>query len=385
MNFKTIVNNIKALGNIPLRNTPLEIREFLANFSFSNVSKQTIVKDAFNSNPYIYLVVDRIASECARLKRYFKDLEGNEISINDVKLLSLLDNPNQIDSQEEMYYRLFVNYLLLGDSYLVGNSGIVSNNIEELIVPTSSNVTINQDRAGLPKDYQINWFNTAFTAEKENVLHLYKPNMGRDDLEGFSPMDSSRKVWQSNNEVWASEASLHKNKGINGVLFGNGDRILRPDEQQQLQKQYDQRFTGTDNFGKVGVFSSKLGYLSMGMNPTDLKSIETRIEHLRTICAIYNVSSQLFGDVASTTFNNMEAAEKAFYTRAVLPLCYKIDIEFSKWLLPKFGLTDVIYCVDKSQIEILSKPNLELRKQILEEFKAGLIDQNKAIELINQL
>ena len=65
----------------------------------------------------------------------------------------------------------------------------------------------------------------------------------------------------------------------------------------------------------------------MGMNPNDLKSIETRLEHLRTICASFNVDSKLFGDSAASTFNNMAEAQRAFIINAVIPL--------SKVLLPK--------------------------------------------------
>jgi phage portal protein BeeE len=91
-------------------------------------------------------------------------------------------------------------------------------------------------------------------------------------------------------------------------------------EQKQLQDKYDDDYTGAPNFGKVKVSTSKLGYVQMGMNPNDLKSIETRLEHLRTICASYNVDSKLFGDPAASTYNNMAEAQRAFIVNAVIPL-----------------------------------------------------------------
>ena len=101
---------------------------------------------------------------------------------------------------------------------------------------------------------------------------------------------------------------------------------MLPKEQQALQDEYDDEYTGVTKFGKVKVTRSKVSYVQMGMNPTDLKSIETRIEHLRTICASYSVDSKLFGDYAASTYNNMEEAKLAMITDAVIPL--------SKQLLP---------------------------------------------------
>ena len=120
----------------------------------------------------------------------------------------------------------------------------------------------------------------------------------------------------------------------------------------------------------------------MGMNPADLQSIETRIEHLRTICAMYNVDSKLFGDYAASTYNNMMEAKRAMVIDAVLPLANKIN----KKLIPFIGLDfnefDVIWKIDKDKIPELAQPNLDLSNKIISEVNAGILTQQQGFQLL---
>ena len=94
----------------------------------------------------------------------------------------------------------------------------------------------------------------------------------------------------------------------------------------------------------------------MGMSLTDLKLIENGVEDLRTICRIYNAPSQLFNDVAGTTFNNMNEAQKSFYNKAVLP---NLDLwlrSFNNWFISDWSKHDnknYSYERDTSGIEVL--------------------------------
>ncbi len=350
---------------------------------WNKVDEQTLLSEAYAKNPYVFMVVDDIAESVSRLKVKFIDKDSQtEVEIPD-DLKELLMSPNQRDTFESFYYRLACSYLVTGNAFTVGTSSVGFNQYSELEVPTSPNVTINEDSRGLVNNYSIQYFNGSLTAEKERVLHILKPDVSCDNLRGISPLQAGAKVWQSNNEVWESEAFLHKNKGINGILYGDGNRILNPTEQKEIQAQYDRDSSGAENFGKVRVSSSKLGFLKMGMNPTDLKSIESDIRHLRAICSLYSVDSKLFGDSASSTFNNMAEAKQSKYTEAVLPLAEEINACLSKWLIQDNFDLNVEMIVDTSEIPILNKPNLELSNMVLQQVQAGILSVEEAREILH--
>lgn len=291
-------------------------------YRFGTSSKDFLLS-AYGANPYVFMVVDRICQRLVQIDKKLFNKKGEEIQ--DALFQELLESPNEKENGDALLYRASATHLVTGECFVVRKQTLGAR--DNYFIPVNFNVTINEDTKGRILSYWITSFGHAETFLPNEVLHIYKPDITLDTNHGFSTLRATRKVWESNNEVWASEASLHKNKGITGVIFSDGNRPMTDREQKELQAKYDRDNTGASNFGKVKVSTAKLGYQQMGMNPNDLKSIETRLEHLRTICASFNVDSKLFGDSQASTYNNMAEAQRAFIVNAVIPL--------SKLLLPR--------------------------------------------------
>lgn len=294
-------------------------------YRFGTQSKDFLLK-AYGMNPYVFMVVDRIAQRLVQIDKRLLNQRGEEVE--DLNFEELLKKPNTKETADSFLYRVAATYLTAGEVFIIRMQALGEQ--DQYVVPINYNVTINEDSKGSILSYWVTFYGHSQTFLPNEVLHIHKPDITIDTNHGFSTLRATRKVWESNSEVWNSEASLHKNKGIAGVLYSDGNRPMTDTEQKQLQEKYDQDFTGADSFGRVKISTAKLGYVQMGMNPNDLKSIETRLEHLRTICASYNVDSKLFGDSAASTYNNMAEAKRAFIVDSVIPL--------SKVILPQIAL-----------------------------------------------
>ena len=341
---------------------------------YGYASREEMTEQGYGMNPYVFTVVDRLASLNSRLERNIIDKDSFE-QVDNIpeELTKLITNPNPIDSWEDLYYRADSNLRVTGETFFFALFPNGFREPAELIVPTSKNVTINEDAFGMPESYDIHYHERDYVkVPKEQVLHIRRPNITKDTLNGLSSLQANRFAYLSNNEVWSSEYFLHKNKGVNGILTNDGQRPLQPSEKRELQAQYDAEATGT-NFGKVKVSGQKLRYIAMGMNANDLKSIESRLDHLRQICASQNVDSKLFGDPAASTYNNVPAAKAAMYTDSILPMANKIDKELSYWLFGFFNLENLCFVVDESKIKELNLPNLELSNKVLAEVQSGVL------------
>ncbi len=290
-------------------------------YKFGTQSKDFLLK-AYGMNPYVFMVVDRITQRFVQIDKRL--LDSRNLEIEDRDFLDLLKSPNNKEDESSFLYRAAATYLAAGECFIIRDQELGER--DQYYVPINYNVTINEDTKGNVISYWVTRFGESQTYLPHEVLHKFTPDITIDTNHGFGTLRANRKVWESNNEVWASEAALHKNKGISGVLYSDGNRPMTDKEQKQLQDKYDKDNTGATNFGKVRISTGKLGYIQMGMNPNDLKSIETRIEHLRTICASFNVDSKIFNDPGATTYNNMAEANRAMIINAVIPL--------SKTLLP---------------------------------------------------
>ncbi len=345
-------------------------------FRFGTQSKDFLL-EAYGLNPYVFMVIDRI---CQRLVQVDKRLlDKGQKEIENPEFQELLESPNGKEDGSSFLYRAAATFLATGECFIVRFQQLGEQ--DQYFVPINYNVIINQDTKGKVINYWVTAFGNSETFLKSEVLHISKPDITFDTNRGFSTLRATRKVWESNNEVWSSEASLHRNKGITGVLYSGGNRPMTKTEKEQLQKDYDEDHTGIKNFGKVKVSTAALNYVQMGMNPNDLKSIETRLEHLRTICASFNVDSKLFGDSAASTYNNMAEAQRAFIINAVIPL--------SKVLLPKIiGFMSV--SIFQSYKMILNEDSileLQLTKdqksvRIGREVKVGILTTQEAREML---
>ncbi len=284
-------------------------------YRFGTQSKDFLLH-AYGMNPYVFMVIDRICQRLVQIDKLL--LNRNEQVIENPDFEALFRQPNSKENGAEYLYRAAATYLVAGECFIVRKQE--AGEPDQYFVPINYNVIINENSEGEILSYWVTMFGNSKTYLPNEVLHIYKPDITFDTNHGFSTLRATRKTWESNNEVWASEASLHKNKGISGVLYSDGNRPITATEQEALQQKYDEEFSGANAFGKVKVSAAKLGYVQMGMNPTDLQSIETRWAHLRTVCAAYNVDSKLFNDPQASTYNNVAEAKRAMIIDAVIPL-----------------------------------------------------------------
>jgi HK97 family phage portal protein len=370
----------KALNAITLREQSPENAGFYSllgrDYKFGDNTKDFLVS-AYGGNPYVFMIVDRIAKRLVEIDKTLLNSRGEEIE--DVDFSAFLKKPNRRESGDAILYRAAAGFLACGECFIVREQALGEE--DQYFVPVNFNVTINEDLKGNVISYQVKDFGTSSTYLPNEVLHISKPDITKDNNHGFSTLRATRKVWESNNEVWASEASLHRNKGITGVLYSDGSRPMTDTEQKDLQSKYDGDNTGATNFGKVKVSSSKLGYLQMGMNPNDLKSIETRLEHLRTLCASFGVDSKVFGDPAASSYNNMAEAQRAFIINAVIPL--------SKELLPAIiGFMSAsffkVYALelDEDSIHELQITKEQKSARVGREIVQGILTQRQAQEIL---
>lgn len=361
----------------------IELFRGFAGFGFKENVTEKEIRDSYGSNPYFFMVIDRLSSIGAALPRKLIDTDTGEEITNpnsEQKSLSdLLQNPSKNEQMYEFYYKCLVN-LYLGDLYLYKEE---ENTLPaSLKIPTTTSVTIQEDRIGSVESYSFTYFDDTITnADPTKVLHLKRPNVICDSHYGFNTATPTTPLWATSNEIFKSGYHLHKNKGIQGILHGKGNAsVMTPKEQDTLQNHYDKAFGNNANLGRVKVSKTEMGYLQMGVNPADLKSVEMNLDLLRATCATFNVASQLFGDTAASTYSNMEQAEKAMYVNAILPIVRRLDKALNYWLVG-----DKTYCfkVNEKEIAILQEDKTPLIQNAIAMYNSGLITLEEARTMID--
>lgn len=371
-----IKNALKEVKFYPLRGASI----FGANpFQFEADRLSSVLK-GYGENPYVFAVINRIAERAVSIPYRVVDKDKEEIENVNPFFKSILEAPNEEGINETMY-RIFANYLA-NEVFIVETNALGFDNMTGFVVPNSQDVFINVDAFGRILSYDYSYLgNSVLSVPPEKVLHIKRPDITSQVRNGRSNLIAGAKVYQSNNEIWSSEASLHKNKGIAGVLYSDGNRPLNTKEQTELQNEYDRENTGSHKFGKVKVSTNKLGYIQMGMNPNDLKSIEARIDHLRIICTLYNVDPKIFGDPDASTYNNMPAAKLGLITDAVIPMLEKVLGELFPWIGSKVK-EEYYYLPNTDEIPEMQVAKEQLSARLGREVIQNILSPSQAREIL---
>lgn len=319
-------------------------------------------------NPYISMVINRIASVAANTN---------------------LLNSNPLFN-ESVRYRIYCNLLAFGQAWVIPYKPVGINNISKLEVLENNSVSVQYDESNLFKKItEIKYLTQTF--KPNEFIHIRYDDFNSIYPIGLSPLASLKNIYKTSNYISQFEENIYKNRGVMGLLSGEGDMPITPNEKNELQEQFDRETIGVENAGKIKLITGGVTYTPLSFKPSDMLSTESQLEKLRTICAIYNVDSSLFNDKAASTYNNVKEAAKAFYANAVIPIIEKVN-EAMKILYTDLQIDfDSIDALqqDSETLEKAKKTKAERIKLEIENIQKllelELINNNDAKNLINTL
>lgn len=347
--------------------------------------------NAFGKNPHVYAVTSKIAKNLSQMQRaWFDDYEGNNLSAESKDLQVInnkLANPDILTHRSDFLELICLQLLVHGNAIIYPDYPIGFNTFDSvrLRIARMQDVTINTsngDMTGTPISYTIaNEYSKTYPASE--VLHIAIPNNIENSYVGLPPLYAGQLSYEASNNNLEAQAQIHNNRGVSGILSPKDANIpMLPGEQVEMQKDWNRRTTGIEKFGSVHVTNQAMSYTPIGMNPSDLRLIESDLEHLRSICRIYGVSSALFNDKAGSTYNNVSEAKKDYYNDVLYPLSRKIDLSLSKYLTKMLGISGKYWQVNRDKIQFLAEVKTDLSEKIIKEVQAGILPKDSALEML---
>ena len=384
--FKRWTNSLikKEGSTIQLRSTDTSTFQVMGDFfSFgkSNSSADKFVK-AFGENPLVYMIVNKIAFTSASIKRIVNDKNGNEI-VNS-RILELINNPNPSQGRIELLETINQQINITGNVYVRLIKGVGMG--EELRVLPSNKMTIDVDSYGEVSGYTLERIDgSEITYPVEEILHIRTSNIVNIDntngYYGLSPLQAAWMIVKSSEEIFSAEASIFKNRGIIGILTNETDVPMLKKDRDALQEQFNNEVGGAERYNSVKISNTKLKYIQTGMSPTDLKLLDGILNKMRLLCSVFGLNSVLFNDQVSSTFNNVEEANRASYVDVYIPLANKIDRELSRFLNNALGIDEYL-TIDRDSIDVLKTISKEHTDAITAQLLAGVIDLDEARDIL---
>ena len=360
---------------------------------YSRVSSDKIVKEAYLGNEDVYSIVSKFARLCATTP--LKLMNGDKVVLDtDPIYKKFYDNWNVKYGKEESLYQLFVNLLLHGDAYILNKSDTIGFIPEEQWVLPSQAINTSQHIYNFfeePPFYQFNDGTKIYKYFPEEliIIKYYDPSLK--GHEGLSPLQSVWNTVESSNNRAVAESSMLENRGISGFISpkaSSGDAGAIGFSQKVIETvraSFSSLIGGAKKFNKIEVIERGADFTQIGMDANDMKIIEMRLNHVRSICNTYGVPSLLFNDYQSRTHANYKEAMKAMYTDAVIPQLNLFKNQYEKKYLNRVNiLTGQNYWIKIAleEIEPLKEDLAVLRTSVLAQLEKNLITKREAREML---
>jgi HK97 family phage portal protein len=317
---------------------------------------------------------------------------------NNKALNKLITTPNNTQTWGAFVQEAIGYKLLTGNRYIYQLRPVGSKKASQLFILPSHFMTVklNGESNYLDRHNVFYVMDTDFnlTFNSDEVYHSKTWNpaiLYQDFLYGFSPIQAAMNLIEKSNDSYSASAFAFKNMGVAGILsqggsVGEDGGFMTPDEAKQIQNKFEGMGSGASKFKKIFTTSASVSWTNLGMSPVDLNIIESQKMDLKQIANLYRVPVQLLNDTSSSTFDNMQQAERSFYLNSAIPELTDLRDVLNNWIVPNYNEGGKEYYID---FEIKNIPALQtdlhkLSERLIVEMKEGLWTRNEVRKMLGE-
>ncbi len=391
-------------------------------------NKRNQINNFHAGDPNTYTVINKVATQAASipmklyevvdesaLKRYkafklnfdadkrrtnyaeyvkLKNMALREIENNDLEIAKVLEKPNKLQTQTKFRELGATHYLAMGENFISGTRATKNGAFVELVnmYPQQTDIIFG-DHVNPIKGYRIEDGKYDIEIPAEDVIYRVRPNpLAIDELEtlrGFSPLEPLSTVIQSSISAFTASKSMFDNNGVVGILSADpsaSELGLAPNDVNMMNDAIKKSWGGSLNQGQVRAIAAAVKYQKTGLSPVDLGIEAAKVSNLRTISAAFDVPSVLVGDTSSSTYNNMQTAEKAFYTNAVMPYNTSLGEDLNSHFVPAWNKklnTNLYIDFDYSGVEALAEDFHQQAQTYIDLVESGITSREYAARQLN--
>jgi len=317
-----------------------------SNLNIDQRNRSFPYEDGYAKSSDLYAIVNKIARNAKEIPWIIEKKIGDNIEqITKGALFNLINEPNKKQSRKEYVESAIADLLLSGNIYF-WNQKSVGYGIAETHTLHPQLVEIVTKYDGFINEanrYEYHIDGRTFKIDSEDITHTKynnPTNYGIDSLYGLSPMVAGYLTLIGLNNNNTASASILEHQGAAGILSNESDYPLNSDEQKDQQRLFDNKAKGMLNFGKIIQSMAKVKYTKLGLDPTQLKIIESKTMKMRDLCNIYDISSVLFNDPQNRIQANLVPAERSFWANAVIPNANLFLQGYNQSVVSKFNKKD---------------------------------------------
>jgi len=310
------------------------------------------VRKGYEGNPDVFGILLRIANKFTLPKYRIVKVQSNGkyVDIQLPEFEKLLKRPNFYQNWNEFKRAYILFKLVTGNSIVYApkyETGINKGKINQngLSMMPTQNVTIFTGGERKPIDHYRLDLNEQYHIKPTDVWHERMPSLwleNGDNFMGISPLKVALHTINSLNAGAELTSNMYKGGHPPGILSKETDGLdtSTPKEQEQaFREHYKRKYINSPEDQQIPVFTfGKVNFTQIGYNSIrDLQVIEMAQHGKRVLCNVLQVDAKLFGDVAASTYDNMDQAAAAMWEDLLIPECDSFYEGITEEILPAYG------------------------------------------------
>jgi HK97 family phage portal protein len=351
----SIIVDSSTLSKLPAE-AQAKLRSNIRVFGFDNQTlwKFNSLQDLYESCVYIRTIIDTIA-DCVRnvnVRLYKTSKTGEDVEIFDHPVLSLLNNPNPLQTVGDWMAQRLIFQKLYGQSFIRGVRGRTNRFIDSKalwnLLPSSVRIVehnegVNDITSRFTLDEIVNRFEYT-SREGMTILQPSEVLMWVDYRFGFSGKSEVQTLMDSASNLMAiqeSRGQIIKHRGMTGFISpepGNditGAQLTLKDEKTKngilsgIKKLY-----GTlRGQSQIALLEAPVKWTPVTVDIQKLRLTENEKAEFDKCCDLLGVPREIFD--GKSTFDNQAEAKKKLYTDRVIPwvkgefdqIAYKMELQ----------------------------------------------------------
>ena len=328
--------------------------------------------NSYTGNTDVFTILNKITEPASTLPVFQVNENGDDVTNG--RMLSVFNNPNPYMSRAELIEAVLSFYLIFGNSFLTYQS--VKNGLNagmplrlDVLPPQWMEMKIGtylEPIAG----WRFIMSSNVIDFLPGEVLHWKEFNpdydqSGTGHLYGMSRLKPILKSVIGSSSAYDSVVQTFQHQGAFGILTilgedGKAKEGMGKTQLRAIQREYQDKYTGSKNAGKIVVTKWDHKWTTFGMTMVEMRVLEALSTFRGAIADAYNVPSQLLSGSKDRTYNNYKEAETALWSNAIKPSVDALLEKTSKWLAPLCKEPGHALVADYSEIESLQKNKSEM-------------------------
>lgn len=326
--------------------------------AFSPRNYDGFANEGYQKNVIAFRSIEWITDALSQIHLNLKKKTRGQTSDQDVfdhEVLTILENPNPIQTYQTFVKSTFGYFLISGNAYMQAVGPGKKSPPKELYSLCPKFMTVKPGFFAIPSG-----FTYRETQEKEFnfMVDVITGDSPIRHLKTFHPLNkwyglsfieaASFSVDQHNQAAKWNLALLQNSARPSGALVmavddKNPTGSLTEEQKRFMRQEIEEKYVGAANSGRPLLLEGGLDWKEMGFNPKDMDWLEGQNTSARDIAKAFGVPPQLLGIPGDNTYSNYSEARLALYEDTVMPILRFWVDHLNNWLVRAFDQSGKLY------------------------------------------